>query len=645
MNFQVHCPVCSGEFDVEDSLDQDHPRIFKHQCPSCGASINAEDAGRAQLELQIDGFQVPAPNDADLLELEVPPTDDNSTSADPEPSLLELQSEFLQSGFPQSDLSVDDNLADYHTDLGSATEDLRVDGDTPDADLSVDESSVCNNEVTASAAEPPAMAWNQIASRPRPQPKHQSALRKLIPPVLGGLTAIPIAIGILWYGFGRDLGNAGPTVARYVPWIVPKHLRGRSAGYTYRWNQNSNSNKPSTQEKKPNLDAGAFGKIGGGRSDLRNPESKTAFKGNGVFGGMGGGSNSTNADHPATPPNQTSETVPDNQIPTETSKAPPEQSSSMEENLAMDMVVDASPMEDPEVPMKMVERDSTTPDDPSMVPMPSRTNASILPSTAVDNEQEMRIKPDDDLIPADFGDSSSESTPVDVTPADVTPDESMPATGGDEGVDKGINKGVEETLLVAPNAAMIEAEADKLIENLLASLDDNSIENNASGGDDICRQLTDLAIGLDAVAGTPSEDRIRDRVSALATRVLDSKPIRTALEEHAINRITRVPPPGIGEMSVWIADTLTPVGDDPHETDGENLAVESNPSLMLQARVARLVLDRKRAHAIERTTAKESSLPSTPAEPPTVPISKLVFGKLLQWDDTGCVVEIIAIFP
>jgi hypothetical protein len=42
------------------------------------------------------------------------------------------------------------------------------------------------------------------------------------------LSAIPIAIAILWYGFGRDIGNAGPIVARYVPWLVPDALQGRS---------------------------------------------------------------------------------------------------------------------------------------------------------------------------------------------------------------------------------------------------------------------------------------------------------------------------------------------------------------------------------------------------------------------------------
>lgn len=60
------------------------------------------------------------------------------------------------------------------------------------------------------------------ASNPKP------AWLKLLPPVLGGLAALPLATGILWYGFGKDLGNFGPTVARYAPWIVPKHLRGSS---------------------------------------------------------------------------------------------------------------------------------------------------------------------------------------------------------------------------------------------------------------------------------------------------------------------------------------------------------------------------------------------------------------------------------
>jgi hypothetical protein len=82
-----------------------------------------------------------------------------------------------------------------------------------------------------------------------------------MPPVLGGLTSIPIAIGILWYGFGKDIGNAGPTIARYIPWLVPEHLRGSA-----RWRYDPKTDSKQKQFDAPaNLDAGEFGRIGGNK--------------------------------------------------------------------------------------------------------------------------------------------------------------------------------------------------------------------------------------------------------------------------------------------------------------------------------------------------------------------------------------------
>lgn len=94
------------------------------------------------------------------------------------------------------------------------------------------------------------------------KPPKPSVLRRILPPILGGLSAFPIALAILWYGFGKDIGNAGPTVAKYVPWLVPEHLRGR-----YRWKYDPNNldaNEPIKSFDAPkNLDAGEFGRIGG----------------------------------------------------------------------------------------------------------------------------------------------------------------------------------------------------------------------------------------------------------------------------------------------------------------------------------------------------------------------------------------------
>ncbi|MFN8738681.1 MAG: hypothetical protein ACK5YR_02065 [Pirellula sp.] len=60
----------------------------------------------------------------------------------------------------------------------------------------------------------------------RPSRKEKSAIQKFLPPVLGGLAALPLATAILWYGFGKDIGGIGPAVAQYIPWIVPQKLRG-----------------------------------------------------------------------------------------------------------------------------------------------------------------------------------------------------------------------------------------------------------------------------------------------------------------------------------------------------------------------------------------------------------------------------------
>ncbi|HUP79582.1 MAG TPA: hypothetical protein VM260_13605 [Pirellula sp.] len=69
-----------------------------------------------------------------------------------------------------------------------------------------------------------------IVSRQRP--REISAIRKIIPAILGGLAAFPIATLIMWYVVGQDIGSAGPTVAKYVPWIVPQKLRASPWKYS-----------------------------------------------------------------------------------------------------------------------------------------------------------------------------------------------------------------------------------------------------------------------------------------------------------------------------------------------------------------------------------------------------------------------------
>ncbi len=99
--------------------------------------------------------------------------------------------------------------------------------------------------------------WSVLESNlRRPRPREVSAFRKIIPPVLGGLAAIPIATAIMWYGFGKDIGSAGPVVAEYVPWIVPEKLRNTPAGNSAQDSlELRNQYTPRANRKFPSLDS------------------------------------------------------------------------------------------------------------------------------------------------------------------------------------------------------------------------------------------------------------------------------------------------------------------------------------------------------------------------------------------------------
>ncbi len=43
--------------------------------------------------------------------------------------------------------------------------------------------------------------------------------------VLGGIAAVPVSLLLIWHVVGTDIGDAGPTVGRYVPWLVPEKFR------------------------------------------------------------------------------------------------------------------------------------------------------------------------------------------------------------------------------------------------------------------------------------------------------------------------------------------------------------------------------------------------------------------------------------
>ncbi|GIW98498.1 MAG: hypothetical protein KatS3mg111_1831 [Pirellulaceae bacterium] len=70
------------------------------------------------------------------------------------------------------------------------------------------------------------LSWATAGARSaRARTKQQSPIAawwSIVQVVLGGVAAVPIALLLLWYVFDRDVMDAGRTVARYLPWIVPE---------------------------------------------------------------------------------------------------------------------------------------------------------------------------------------------------------------------------------------------------------------------------------------------------------------------------------------------------------------------------------------------------------------------------------------
>jgi hypothetical protein len=277
MKTPLFCPVCdervSDGTPYTDPTDELNSTLAEHEdealviCPHCGSAIECNETECNNLERSADG-------DAEATHAASPigplPAEDEAMQTFAEPDAVTRPDDAIH------DSEVDDGAGMQEAIVGEATEaessdavegsdakdspsedggnermELELDGepaalqelsersseDEHDAeseletvrenfdDTDIDPpSAIRRDEEPASDAE---LDWSSVSVASRPRRPERSWLLKLLPPVLGGLTAIPIAIAILWYGFGKDIGGAGPQVARFAPWIVPKHLRGR----------------------------------------------------------------------------------------------------------------------------------------------------------------------------------------------------------------------------------------------------------------------------------------------------------------------------------------------------------------------------------------------------------------------------------
>ena len=137
----------------------------------------------------------------------------------------------MTDSIPNSE-NADDSPQDSPTlpsDAPASPSDL--DSPTEDFDLALNEGEILEEAIESeqelSQPEPELVfSGSESFAIRRIQRKEPSFLKKVVPPILGGLAAFPIATAIMWYGLGKDIGSTAPFVAKYVPWIVPAKLRG-----------------------------------------------------------------------------------------------------------------------------------------------------------------------------------------------------------------------------------------------------------------------------------------------------------------------------------------------------------------------------------------------------------------------------------
>lgn len=266
MKTPLFCPVCDERVsdgtpttDAPDALNTDLAENTDEAlviCPHCGSAIECSESECSHVDHSVC-VDTNAPNALSPIET-FPALEEGMQPTEPEPHAG--TTEELQHAHPDAAtidaeaIDADANgspMDDNRYDIGDEGMQLELDAepdtlhgssqwDSEDDYDAESELETVRENFEDTDIDPPSatkreaeldvdagLDWNAVPVASRPRRPERSWLMKILPPILGGLTAIPIAIAILWYGFGKDIGGAGPKVARFAPWIVPKHLRGR----------------------------------------------------------------------------------------------------------------------------------------------------------------------------------------------------------------------------------------------------------------------------------------------------------------------------------------------------------------------------------------------------------------------------------
>ncbi|MFN3191671.1 MAG: hypothetical protein ACE361_14265 [Aureliella sp.] len=196
------CPACSTFLLVPDA---ENP--IELCCPECGHTIDI----------------------ANLSSWDVKPGSSNSTG--------DLDAVLASTPYTESRSPALDGQ-------GLADEELQVEGVEDELQLAASETSAQPAKPAFNSVQP--ITYEQFERMKR---KKRSPFWSVAQVILGGLAAIPIALLILWHILGRDVADAGPTVARYIPWIVPERFHPLDMEGEEGENQDTDS-KPARERKR-----------------------------------------------------------------------------------------------------------------------------------------------------------------------------------------------------------------------------------------------------------------------------------------------------------------------------------------------------------------------------------------------------------
>lgn len=125
----------------------------------------------------------------------------------------------------------------------------------------------------------------------RPRRKEKSAAAEMVKVVLGGVVGLILAQMILWWlpePYKRDPIEIGPTVGKYVPWIVPAEFRprGESAGGDDEGSSGTPSDSAGGQSQLAANNNASRSTAGGQRPTSSSTATSNGFSGGG-FGSPG----------------------------------------------------------------------------------------------------------------------------------------------------------------------------------------------------------------------------------------------------------------------------------------------------------------------------------------------------------------------